>query len=661
MNSVIPYLCKLVNSQEDITELLMLLTKATDAKVAYLLITDESSDTFECMYSSDGNIKDIHIKASYKGNINQVIINAGILACSKYVVNTDMCIPIRNNDRVIGLVFLLNSNKEGFDQSLLGNISSLLGVVQLVSVNCFNKLKEFHDTKDLFMANMSHEIRTPLNGIIGYNQLLMQTNLNTTQKNYLSSMRHCSIQLMQIINDILDFFKLSSGTMKNNIESFRASELVQGVKDALDECLKSKKQRFTISIDDNVPDFLAMDKRKLIQILMNLVSNAHKFTPICGSIMLNINCYKPNVLELIVSDNGIGISKEDQRKIFRAFEQLPDGTSRIGTGLGLSICKKLCKFLDGDIHVHSVLGEGSTFTVRTRFEEYVKFVKEVESDISILKDKKILVVDDIADNRLLLGEILFEWDMEPVVCASAMEALRMVQAKRADGSPRHTFEIGLIDICMPHTGGIELARQIKKELPLLPLIALSSIDSFTITKNFESKLEKPIDKIQLLTNLCSIISSRVNPVAFIGNKNSKRVCSTCEARDFDKKIRILLAEDIPYNRNLLVTMLENIGYSNITTASNGEEAIQRLSEAHKCNNHFHILLLDLRMPIKDGYEVIKEYRRNGWILPKIIVVTASIMDHDRNKCKDLGVEYFLNKPIEIPQLNEVMLYVSARI
>ena len=177
--------------------------------------------------------------------------------------------------------------------------------------------------------------------------------------------------------------------------------------------------------------------------------------------MLYITSPAPNLLELRVSDNGIGIAKEDQGKIFHAFEQVQGGSSRIGTGLGLAICRKLSNFMGGDVRVQSTLGKGSTFIVTAEFKGYDDFAQETKKDISLLKDKKILVVDDNTDNRILLGEILFDWEMEPVVCASAMEALRMVQAKRSNGSPRHTFEIGLIDICMPDTGGIELAKQIK--------------------------------------------------------------------------------------------------------------------------------------------------------------------------------------------------------
>jgi two-component system sensor histidine kinase/response regulator len=656
-DKIVEYLSDFVNRTEDVNKLLGLFMESTQSGAAMLFVRDKNTEHYKCVANSVGNTL---VDVTFSLPPSTITVGIGDVLSTDYVITSSMCIPIREVEEQLGLLFLLN-REEGYDEDLLSDLSPLMGIIQLVTKNLYVRLAGSHDCKDLFMANMSHEIRTPLNGVIGYNQLLMQTKLSQTQKNYLSSMRQCSIQLMQIINDILDFFKLSSGTMKVDDESFKPSEIVQSVTDALDQSLISKKQTFTYQIDDRVPKFLVMDKRKLTQIVMNLVSNAHKFTQISGAIMLHISSPSPNILELRVSDNGIGIDKEDQGKIFRAFEQIQGGSSRIGTGLGLSICRKLSQFMGGDIRVQSTLGKGSTFTVTTKFTTYQDFAHETKKDIFLLKGKKILVVDDNTDNRILLSEILFSWEMEPVICASAIEALRMVQAKKVDGSHRHTFEIGLIDICMPDTGGAELAKQIKHDLPLLPLIALSSVDSFTLTKDFESKLDKPIDQIQLLTYIFRVLSNRKNPVAFIGALEGKRPCSSTTSSSFNKDVRILIAEDIPYNSNLLVTMLESLGYWDIATAFNGNDAIDKLTHAHNSGNNFEIILLDLRMPVKDGYDVINEHRKQGWDLPKIVVVTASIMDRDRDKCKDVGVRYFLNKPIEMAQLSEVMLYVCAQL
>ena len=657
---ILKYLSGFVNRAEDPSALLDLFLENTKSSAGALFVCENRTNHYICITHCCGNeSKDDSISLNLSTPITSIQIDVNELCRVSYPITHSMYIPILTMSNYLGVICLFN-RKEGYTEELVSHLTPLISLAQLIVQNRQSMLNQSNECKDLFMANMSHEIRTPLNGVIGYNQLLMQTKLNSTQKNYLSSMRQCSIQLMQIINDILDFFKLSSGKMKEDYESFRITDIVQAITDALQQSLQSKKQTLTCRIGDGVPRFIVTDKSKLIQIVMNLVSNAHKFSPIQGEILLHFTCPLSDTLEIRVKDNGVGIAKEDQSKIFRAFEQIQGGSSRIGTGLGLAICRKLSNFLGGDIHVQSELGKGSTFTVNVKFRHYGTFAKEIKSDIKMLKGKKVLVVDDNADNRILLSELLFDWDMQPLMCASALEALRMVQAMKSDGTRRHEFDIGLIDICMPGTGGVELARQIKQELPLFPLIALSSVKCFSATEHFESKLDKPIDKVQLLSSIYRTISNRHLPKAFIGEKAAVPN-SYSPSSKFDKDVKILIAEDVKYNSNLLVTMLEKLGYKDVDVAENGQIAIEKLSKAHASNETYEILLLDLRMPIKDGYAVINEHQLRGWALPKIIVVTASVMDVDREQCKKKGIKYFINKPIELSQLNEVMLYVSERL
>ena len=239
--------------------------------------------------------------------------------------------------------------------------------------------------------------------------------------------------------------------------------------------------------------------------------------------------------------------------------------------------------------------------------------------------------------------------MKPVVCASPLEALRLVMNKRFN------FSLGLIDICMPGISGSELAKQIKEELPLFPMIALSSLDSFVKTKDFEYKLDKPINRVQLFNSIYSLISKNNIPVSYIGETDSGSDSET--DLDNTKKIKILITEDIPYNRNLLENMLENLNFSNIHSVENGK-ALKELEKAHNENEPYQILLLDLRMPVMNGYELIDIIKKNKWKLPKIIVVTASIMNEDRKKCSKLGVKYFITKPIELKSLNDILLHAT---
>ena len=240
--------------------------------------------------------------------------------------------------------------------------------------------------------------------------------------------------------------------------------------------------------------------------------------------------------------------------------------------------------------------------------------------------------------------------MTPIVCASALEALRMVMGDR------YKFDLGLIDICMPGTTGTELAKQIKEERPFFPLIALSSIDTFITTQEFEQKLDKPINRVQLFNGIHRVLSKKQTPSAYIGDNTEVKSNSSSPSSQFDNKIKILIAEDVIYNRTLLENMLKNLKYTNIVSTENGKEAFETIEK--NSNKPFDVLLLDLRMPVMDGYQVIKAIQDKGWKLPKIVVVTASVMEEDRHKCKNLGIQYFINKPIEIKQLKEVMLHVT---
>jgi signal transduction histidine kinase/CheY-like chemotaxis protein len=651
-SGILDYLASIVNRTPDIPKILQLINCNIRCEDVILFICNDTTE-YSKYVSSLSNNKKIELTAE---KIPRTIeIDTENLL--NITVENTMSVPINYSGVQVGLLVLVNKEC-GFSEELLENTEVLLSVLQMVTANIQGHVGE---CKNMFMANMSHEIRTPLNGIIGYNQLLMQTSLNSIQKNYLSSMRQCSIQLMQIINDILDFFKLSSGKISEDIESFRPVEIIESVKSTLHQAIANKKQKFSYHIDDDVPDFIVMDKLKITQIIMNLVSNANKFTHIGGNIMIFVTSPLPETMEIHVTDNGIGIKNSDQNKIFNPFEQLTTDGSKIGTGLGLAISKKLSKVLGGDLRVQSSLDSGSIFTLNVKIKDYKIFEQSAVKNVASLADKKILVVDDNIDNRVLLGEILFDWNIDHIMCASSIEALRMVQAKRSNGEYRHVFDMGLIDICMPNTGGVELAIQIKEELPLIPLIALSSVDSFTLTKEFETKVNKPVDKVQLLSVMYRVISNTENPPVMLKDTKSHQLNSSCDSSCFHKDRKILIAEDIIYNSNLLVTVLEGFGYSNITTVFNGKDAIDEITKSYEVSEPFEIILLDLRMPIKDGYDVIDEYNKNNWMLPKIIVVTASIMEEDRQRCREKGVEYFINKPIELPQLNKTMLYVSAKI
>jgi CheY-like chemotaxis protein len=658
-NSTAKYLTSFVNRTESIPDLLKLFLEISESDAGAMFIKNGCANKYTCIEHISLNSTKNDVLFEIVIPIENLIISNSGLGLSgfkcNYKVKNIMVIPITVYKEQIGVVCIMNCQTD-YKEELVHDISPYISLTQLI----LNKHKLVEDykkiysdssygSKDLFLANMSHEIRTPLNGVIGYNQLLMQTQLSFIQKGYLKSMNNCSIQLMTIINDILDFSKLSSGKMGVSTECFSIDEIITDVTDAMGSRMTDKKQKYKFDVDKEIPDFILLDKQKLVQIIVNLVSNANKFTDIGGNIDILFTKIEENTLQVVVKDKGIGISDQDQCKLFSAFMQIQESVTKNGTGLGLAISKKLVSLLKGEISVKSSLGLGSIFSFTAKFKVYEDMQKSIKRDAKLLNNKMILVVDDNADNRIVLSEMLFEWGMQPIVCASALEALKMVLGNRYD------FALGLIDICMPVTTGTELAEQIKDERPFFPLIALSSVDSFSGSTNFEYKLDKPINKIKLFTSMHKILSKSRKPSAYIGTDSDTDSNTTSFS---NKNTKILILEDIGYNRSLLVNMLEILDYTNVHTSNNGKTGFDMMKTAMDDNYPFEILLLDLRMPVMDGYDVIEAIKKMMWKFPEIIVVTASVMEMDRNKCKVSGVKYFITKPIQLSQLKEVMHHVS---
>lgn len=448
-----------------------------------------------------------------------------------------------------------------------------------------------------FLSSLNHEIRTPLNGIIGYSQLLSQSRLDTIQQSYVNSMNHCCLQLMELINDILDFSKLTTGKATVNNSYFAVSEVKEMIDSTLLYKIKEKNQRFDIVIDKSIPEHIYTDKQKIIQILINLISNSIKFTPKKGRIIVNIEKATDNKIEFIIEDNGIGIKKEYQEKIFEPFFQI--NPSILGSGLGLSISKKLVELLGGEIKIDSDEGKGAIFSFCIPIQEHI-------TNISPLKDKFILVIDENTEDRLSTSEILFNCSMKVINCSSIKEGNLMIK--------RFPFVAILI------------SQNLYKELDGIDIPIIG--------------IQKPVVNTKLIDNIIQTITK---------NDISTHEINTVNSIELEvKEYKILVAEDVSYNLDMLIKMLNNIGYSNITSVSNGEEAIEELKQ-----NSYDLILLDLKMPVMNGFDVLG-YIKNNDILIQTVVITASILESDKEKCKELGAKYFLLKPFNMNHLKKIL-------
>jgi CheY-like chemotaxis protein len=537
-------------------------------------------------------------------------------------------IPIIKNKVILGL-FILHGRPGGYEEDI---VTPYIDIVYLA-------LYEDNKYKEMFLANMSHEIRTPLNGILGYTQLLSKTETSETQKKYISSMFQCSFQLLQLINDILDYSKLSSGKVSITTECFRLTELTCSVMDSMSQRIEEKNQTCDFIIDPLLPELIVADKNKLIQILINLISNANKFTPRGGKIIINITQADIEKLYITVSDTGIGIPKEEYSKIFEAFERV--GCNKNGTGLGLAITKKLVTLLGGDIVVNSTLGEGTSFSFHIN---YTCQTEINEIDIDSMSGICTLVVGVEKD----VVNILKEWGLNVISCKTTLEAFKYFL------NPKTHLDFGIINTS---ECGIELTKQIKTDRPAFPILG---VGNEYINHDFDLNIQSPVAKIQLFNCILHILSKNNIRESYLGHK-SPTVDTMVPFSYFNKDMKILIAEDIIYNSNLLVSMLSLIGYNDVDIANNGKQCIDMIIDTHNKSKPYEVLLLDIRMPEMNGYEVINEYNKRGWKLPHIVVVTASTVSNEKERCRQVGVEYFINKPIDLQHLRDVMLRVSERL
>jgi CheY-like chemotaxis protein len=540
------------------------------------------------------------------------------------------------------------------------------------------------DQSTLFVANLSHEIRTPLNGIIGMITLLEDTPLSYEQKDYVNMLRECSNNLMTIINDILDYSKLEANTIILENECINFRDCIESMNDIILSKVYEKKIEYNYKIDNSIPIFVNGDANRIKQILLNLLTNSIKFTNE-GQIFLDVKSVSSrdsiHTIKFTVTDTGCGIDNLEFHKLFKSFSQVSNKKHfNEGSGLGLAICKELVELMNGKIWIDwSEIDAGSRFCFTIDLEICTSTLKKKSHTKEILLENyKVFILDDKLFNRLSLANMVSKWGLTPTTFSNATEALYFLKT--------NTFDLGLVDICMPEINGKEFASQLaqqrksmnKKEIPL---IALSSLGyGMNDAENyFKDYLCKPV-KESKLKEICNkwcetsseTTSSETNGTHFTLSKEDKKVSNrelSVFNTDFDflkESVRILIVEDVDINQRVICSFLNKFGYKKITLVKNGEECLNILSI-----QKFDIILLDIKMPILNGEMVFKhiiehfdqknikkkgqqKYKFENKKKPYIIAVTAYSMIQDKEKYINMGFNDFVGKPIQINILQESM-------
>ncbi len=532
-----------------------------------------------------------------------------------------------------------------------GTVLTIVDVTAQHEINeALARAKEAADNanqlKSDFLANMSHEIRTPMNAILGMCHLTLRTELLDKQRNYIEKVQFSAQSLLEIINDILDFSKIEAGKLQMEKGRFDLEDVISHATDLIAVKAQEKNIALINRIEPGFSHIVVGDKLRLGQVITNLLSNAIKFTE-KGSISLSVEKVSESrdkvKLKFTVADTGIGLSIEQQGRLFQAFTQADTSTTRKygGTGLGLAISKSIVTLMNGEIGVDSVYQKGSTFWFTAEFVKYdMEKTELLEQHISIPK-LKILVADDDEESREMMRNILESFRFEVNLASSGAKALAMLESTENE----HKFDLVILDYLMPDMDGFEVFEKMKNsdsdqtrpKTIMLTAYGREEISKRADQSGIEGFLVKPVNTSVLLDMIMQLTNSDVK--SFDYKSETKNLSLNLSIL---RNAKVLLVEDNEVNQELALDILNEVGIQ-VTVAENGSQAID-----HIHGENFDLVLMDCQMPVMDGYEATKLIRKeNQYDMLPVIAMTANAIEGERDRCYTAGMNDYVSKPIDI--------------